>query len=122
MNINIEAFDGISVAHLSGDLDGRAAPLFEERLLPLARPESRLVLDMRGLDFLSSAGLRLLLILKRQTAALGGQVALSGMPEMIADTMSNTGFLEFFDAYDDLPAAIQALDGHRPPGSVAGSE
>ncbi len=116
MKISVEAFDGVSVAHLTGDLDSRSAPLFEERVLSLAKPDSRLVLDMHDLERLSSGGLRLLLILKRQATAVGGQVALAGIPERIADTMTATGFLEFFDAYQDLPAAVHALEAPRPPG------
>ena len=75
----------------------------------MPRPEGRVLLDMSGVNYISSAGLRALLMLYRQMAANDGQVALCGLTESIQDVMSVTGFLEFFAAYDTLEEGLAAL-------------
>ncbi len=64
---------------------------------------------MSGVSYISSAGLRALLMLYRQMAANDGRVALVGLPESIRDVMTVTGFLEFFDDYPTLEEGLNAL-------------
>ena len=109
MNIELEEMDGVTVATLFGELDGRTAPLVQEKLLALPEPNGKALLDMSGVSYISSAGLRALLMLYRQMAANNGQVALVGLAESIQDVMSVTGFLEFFAAYDTLEEGLAAL-------------
>ncbi len=109
MNIEFEEIDGITVATLFGELDGRTAPLVQEKLLALPRPGGKVLLDMSGVGYISSAGLRALLMLYRQMVADDGQVALVGLTESIRDVMSVTGFLEFFNDYGTLPEGLAAL-------------
>lgn len=111
MNIELEEIDGVTVATLFGELDGRTAPIVQEKLLALPRPNGKALLDMSGVSYISSAGLRALLMLYRQMAANDGRVALAGLTENIKDVMVVTGFLEFFDDYDTLEEGLAAL--HR---------
>jgi anti-sigma B factor antagonist len=109
MDIEFETIDGATVATLFGELDSRTAPIVQEKLLALLRPEGRVLLDMHGVTYISSAGLRALLVLYRQMAANNGQVALCGLIESIKDVMTVTGFLEFFSVYDSIPEGVAAL-------------
>ncbi len=109
MNVEFESVNEITVATLLGELDSRTAPIVQEKLLTLLRPEGRVLLDMHGVTYISSAGLRALLMLYRQMAANNGQVALCGLIESIKDVMTVTGFLEFFAVYDTLPEGLAAL-------------
>src|SRR4051812_15597584 len=94
--VKIESRDGISVADVDGTIDGSSAAMVQERVIPLLTAGSKVVLDMSGVDFMSSAGLRLMLQFFRQTTAVGGKLVLLGLSEDIRDTMSLTGFLDFF--------------------------
>jgi anti-sigma B factor antagonist len=58
---------------------------------------------------MSSAGLRVLLAVYRQMTAQNGQVVLVGLVEEIKDTMSVTGFLDFFTTADSLEEAFAVL-------------
>ncbi len=109
MNIELEEMDGVTVATLFGELDGRTAPLVQEKLLALPEPNGKALLDMSGVTYISSAGLRALLMLYRQMAANDGRVALVGLAENIKDVMVVTGFLEFFDDYGTLQEGLAAL-------------
>ena len=71
---------------------------------------------MSGISYMSSAGLRTLLMLYRQIDRLSGCIALSNLQEMIQDMMSVTGFLDFFTAYAseaEAVTALQACDDHE---------
>jgi anti-sigma B factor antagonist len=109
MEIELEEVDGTAIATLFGELDGRTAPLVQEKLLALPRPRGKLLLDMSSVTYISSAGLRALLMLYRQMDGQQGQVALVGLAENIKDVMAVTGFLEFFAAYDTTAEGIAAL-------------
>lgn len=112
MNIELEEIDGVTVATLFGELDGRTAPIVQEKLLALPQPNGKALLDMSGVSYISSAGLRALLMLYRQMAANDGRVALAGLTENIKDVMIVTGFLEFFDDYDTLEEGLAALHSY----------
>ncbi|MBP6016611.1 MAG: STAS domain-containing protein [Candidatus Promineofilum sp.] len=109
MNVELEQMDGVTVATLFGELDSRTAPLVQEKLLTLPEPDGKALLDMSGVGYISSAGLRALLMLYRQMTAHDGRVALVGLTENIKDVMMVTGFLEFFDDYDTLQEGLAAL-------------
>lgn len=109
MNIELEEVDGVTVATLFGELDSRTAPLVQEKLLILPKADGKALLDMSGVGYISSAGLRSLLMLYRQMAANDGRVALVGLAENIRDVMSVTGFLEFFDDYVTLEEGVAAI-------------
>jgi len=109
MDIDFETVNGITVATLFGELDSRTAPVVQEKLAAMPRPQARVLLDMSGVTYISSAGLRALLMLYRQMAANDGRVALCGLAESIQDVMSVTGFLDFFAAYDTLEEGLAAL-------------
>jgi anti-sigma B factor antagonist len=108
MQIDVGAIEGISVIGLQGDLDGNTAPAAQARVLPLIQPGCRLVLDMTRVPYMSSAGLRMMLLVFRQVAGKGGRIVLAGLSEEIKDTMSLTGFLDFFTTADTVDAALTA--------------
>ncbi len=77
--------------------------------MPLATEGSRILLDMGGVSFMSSAGLRLLLSMYRQVATQKGSIALTALSEDLKDTMSMTGFLSFFATHDTTEGGLQAM-------------
>ena len=55
------------------------------------------------------AGLRMLLLAYRTVNAKGGKIALVGLSSDLKDTMSVTGFLDFFTCCDTLDAGVAAV-------------
>ncbi|WP_313951971.1 anti-sigma factor antagonist [Accumulibacter sp.] len=111
MSIEVEAFprDGMTVVVVRGEIDGSSAPSLQEKILPLLQDGSALVLDLGTVSYMSSAGLRMLLLLYRQAAAHNGRVALAGLAESIRDTMEVTGFLKFFTVANSVEEALTTL-------------
>jgi anti-sigma B factor antagonist len=109
MEITINEVQSVTVVALSGDLDGSTAPEAQAQIVPLAVSDARIALDMSNVPYMSSAGLRMLLVLYRTIAGSGGKVVLVGLTSDLEDTMRLTGFLDFFDHYATLDEGIAAL-------------
>jgi len=100
----------VTTVEVSGDIDSSSAPLAQQRILGLVNPSCRILLDMRRVEYMSSAGLRMLLSLYRSIASGGGMVAVVGLSDDIRETMSLTGFLNFFKLYETLEEGLAVLN------------
>jgi len=97
MNVTVEK-DGAALAMiLAGRLDGTTAQTVEEAFLKeLDAGASRFVFDMRELDYVSSAGLRVMLLAAKKTRAAGGKLALFGLNDNVRDVFEISGFHKIF--------------------------
>jgi anti-anti-sigma factor len=111
VNLTQRTAGEVLVVRLAGELDGRAAPAVQSRLAELCAAGRDVLLDLAGLTYLSSAGLRTLLLAHRWAQAAGRRLALAAVPDRPADVMAATGFLGFFELFDDTDAGIKALNG-----------
>lgn len=109
MRVSIKSTKDIVLIELEGSLDGKTAPEVQKQVLPGAEGQNKVILDLTRVNYISSAGLRVLLLLYRQLKAKGGKIVLVGMSEEIKDVMSNTGLLNFFLIADSLDGGIAAL-------------
>ncbi|AIE73644.1 MULTISPECIES: anti-sigma factor antagonist [unclassified Synechocystis] len=109
MDIQINQQEDITVVTLSGEVDANTAPKIHEVILPLAEPGAKILLDMTAVPYMSSAGLRLLLYLYRQTKGNSAQLVLVGLSEELLDTMAVTGFLDFFSICPTLAEGKNAF-------------
>lgn len=109
MDIQIKSVGEIQIVELTGDIDASTAPDVTKAVSELVKPNSRLLLDMTKVPYMSSAGLRTLLSLYRQTTKEEGKLVLVGLSEELVDTMSVTGFLDFFIAKTTQEEGLAAL-------------
>jgi anti-sigma B factor antagonist len=109
MDIRSEARGDATVIVLEGELDGKTAPVAQGQIVPLIPAGGKIVLDMRGVGYMSSAGLRMMLLLYRQALAKETRIALAGLSEEIRDTMDATGFLDFFVVADGVDEGLGLL-------------
>lgn len=109
MEVQTRNSDKITILEVSGEIDGSTAPILQEKVAAAATPGCKLLLDMSKVEFMSSAGLRVMLVIYRQISSGSGQCVLYGLSESLRDTMAATGFLKFFTLTDDLDAGLQTL-------------
>lgn len=109
MDINITSIDGVEVVELIGRFDTNSASAAQEAITPLAKPGGKILLDMSQVNYMSSAGLRILLMLYRTINEHVGYIVLAGLNEELIDVMSITGFLEFFTTVEDRNQGIKQL-------------
>ncbi|MFW5691978.1 MAG: STAS domain-containing protein [Chloroflexota bacterium] len=109
MDLNIETSKGITIVQVIGELDAVTAPVFQEQVLPLADQQPKILLDMSRVTYLSSAGLRILLLLYRKLSENVGQIVIAGLNDDVRDVMAITGFLDFFHIVETRNDGIKAL-------------
>jgi anti-sigma B factor antagonist len=109
LDIRVKHVEQITLVEVTGEIDGKTAPQAQAQILPLLEPGCKMLLDMSGVDYMSSAGLRLMLSMHRQATANKGQLVLVGLSEDIKDTMAATGFLNFFATQDTVEAGLTTL-------------
>lgn len=107
--LSVNTVQPITVIEMAGDVDANTAPVVQEQVLPLAKPGSKILLDMTKVPFLSSAGFRMLRLLSRQVSIQDGQIVLVGLADEILDTMGIIGFLDFFTTSETLDSGLEAL-------------
>ena len=100
MNVNVAKDGDITVVAIAGELDGKTSPEAQVQILPLVESGCKLLVDMSHVNYMSSAGLRMMLLIYRQVMASDGRAVLVGLSEEIKDTMEVTGFLSYFETHD----------------------
>lgn len=91
-NATLETTNSIAKITLSGELDASTAPEFREKVEEAASQEiKRLVLLMKDLEYMASAGLRVLIFAKQK---MGSNIDMYVVEpqEMVLDTIEKTGF------------------------------
>ena len=100
---------GVRVVVLEGDLDGTSAGLAQSAVSGAVQSSDNVVVDLSGVHYMSSAGLRVMLLLYREAQCCGARVAVVGLSSELALLMKATGFLGFFHVADSTEAGIELL-------------
>ena len=79
---------------LEGRLDTNTAPQFQIEVEPLLERISELTLDFEKVDYISSAGLRVLLTFEQELEEENKKMVLCHVNDIIRDVFDVTGFLE----------------------------
>lgn len=109
MEISERMVGTVTVVSLVGELDAQTAPVTQQRLVKMFPAESPMLFDLAGVSYISSAGLRTMLILYRQAQRLGVPIALVGISAPLRTMLTATGFLRFFQVAESVPDAIAAM-------------
>lgn len=88
--------DHHTVVRLTGDLGVEVLPELSERLRPLAKRETALVLDLGGVQFCGSGALELFVELQHALTAAGGSMEMTSVPHAVQRLLKLTDLDEFF--------------------------
>ncbi len=116
MNIRFEArADQVYCIEPQGRLDAVTVPALEAVLdQHLAASHVRLVLDMAGVAYLSSSGLRALLRARKAAQAGGGDVVLCNMRPRVREVFEMIGFTSLFRVFDGVAEAAASFSAAKP--------
>jgi anti-anti-sigma factor len=107
MEIKDKQVDGITVLLLTGSIDALTAPQISEFIQGhITRGNIKLVADLSGVDYTSSAGLRVLLGAIKETRAQSGDLRLTGVQPDVRKVLSLSGFTNILKLFDSLEAAV----------------
>ena len=94
MNLNMNTDEkGVLTISVEGSIDTLTAPDFEAKVLKALEGVSKLILDFTKVDYVSSAGLRTILLLNEKLDEQGG-MTIKNINEEVRDVFEMTGFDE----------------------------
>jgi len=110
MSFTETQFEDLPVIALAGRIDSGTAKSYEDYLLArLEDGRPALVLDLGGVDYISSAGLRVLLIAVKRAAAQNRGFALCQLQDTVAEVLEISGLTALLRVQPDLAAAAAAV-------------
>ena len=93
MNINLEKKNELLVVALQGRLDTNTSPALEEIINNIELDIKDLVIDIKGLEYISSAGLRVLLAAQKKMNKVGTMKVVN-VCDAIMEIFEITGFID----------------------------
>ncbi|MEY4750686.1 MAG: hypothetical protein RIQ60_2900 [Pseudomonadota bacterium] len=106
----VSQIDQLPVHAVRGRVDSASAGEMERALASAyAQAGQKVVLDLSGLDYISSAGLRVVLMMAKRAKQSSGRLVLCGLSASVREVFEISGFLKILEVVKDLPAASAAL-------------
>lgn len=99
----------VVVLAVQGRLDSNTSKQLDEVLAAQVQSKPAVVLDFSGLEYISSAGLRVLLKAAKQGRAGGGKLALCALSPHVREVFDISGFSSIFAIHGDRAAAVSAI-------------
>jgi anti-sigma B factor antagonist len=108
MEISSTQFKHCDLVKVHGRVDSSTAPQLDEVLNTLlSNNKFHIVLDLTGVEFMSSAGLRVLINTQKQCKRFNrGEVVLASVPQNIYGALDLAGFIPLFKFFKDQTSAV----------------
>jgi len=111
MDLHPNTMDGVKVLAPTGRIDHASADSFQVALEPhLAQcrdQEPALVIDMSAVDYISSVGLRVLMVAAKQVKAQNGCIVIAALTPIVKEVFEISRFNLVFDIFDNVGAAAR---------------
>lgn len=115
MQLTEHVADGVVTVSASGRIDHQTAEAFQAALEPhlagCSAEGSAVVIDMAGVDYVSSVGLRVLLMASKRATAQKGKIGVAAMQPTVAEVFQISHFHRILPAFDTVDAAVAGLQG-----------
>ena len=100
--------DGICILELLGRLDSNTSPEFEKKIFEVIDDGTKsVVVDFASLDYISSAGLRVLLKAAKELKRSDGKIVLCSMKDYIKEVFEIAGFVSLFPITSSVVDAVE---------------
>ena len=110
MQIEVSAQDGITILKVIGRMDATTVAEFtEECQKQIKNGSGRFIVDLAGLEYISSAGLRGILTIGKACKAAKAALAFCSMQAMVADMFKLSGFTSILTVYASLEEALAGM-------------
>lgn len=113
MEVVTKQTDLYDVIQVSGRVDSFTAPKLADVYQALMKNNRyRFIFDMTSIDYISSAGLRVMIDVQKNCRLLNkGELVLVGVPKRISETLELAGFLPLFRIFNSIDAAVDGISG-----------
>ena len=110
MQIDVNKQDGVTILKISGRMDATTVTEFTEECQKQIKDGSgRFIVDLAGLEYISSAGLRGILTIGKTCKTAKAALAFCSMQAMVADMFKLSGFTAILSVYSTLDEALAGM-------------
>ena len=102
--------NGVSIFKLTGRLDSKTSPEFEKKIFDAIEKGSKnMIVDFEDLDYISSAGLRVVLKATKDLKRSDGKFILCSMKDYVKEVFEISGFDSFLPIVPTMDDALQKV-------------
>lgn len=110
MEINQQDVDNVRIIGISGRIDATTSKDVEAALnASIDQGQSKIVIDLAGVEYISSVGLRVLLATLKKQRQKQGQLKLASLQPFVKEVFEVTGFTKLFSIHPNRDDAVKSL-------------
>ncbi len=109
MDFTVDELGDVRAVRIAGNLDTQTAPVAQEQLMQLIDDgATKILVDFEDLNYISSSGLRMLLVAVKRLETTSGQLRVCNANKTVQEVFEVSGFANIFSVYG---SKTEALDG-----------
>ena len=108
-SVSSEPNGQVTIITVSGRVDSVTAATLDSELTRVLHENDKLVLDLKGLTYLSSAGVRVIVRALQSAQKSGGGVRLAGIPNHVGDVLQTVGMMDRLQIYPSVNEAVASF-------------
>ncbi len=99
LSIETESIQSVSVVNVNGRVDSDTAPELDDTLTKLLQDNDKIVLNLAGVEYVSSAGLRAIVKAYQNAKKSGGNVHLASASKSVEGILLTVGMMQMFKMF-----------------------
>lgn len=110
MNIQDKQLNDLVIISITGNIDALTSSKLTMHIKEhITKGNVKLIADVKGVDYTSSAGLRVLLGAVKETRALNGDMRLANIQPNVQKVLALSGFTNILKIYPDVDSAVNSF-------------
>ena len=113
MDVSTQMIADVLLVRVTGRIDFTNSKEFEDALLPklaeIPQGQGKALLDLSGLTYISSSGLRVLMLASKQVRSVKGSIAVAALQPMLVEIFEISRFDKVFKVYGTVGEALEEL-------------
>jgi len=111
MELIFENNDRYLLVKVQGKLDTTTAEAFQQQIIDNLKNSSNLIIDFSDLEYISSAGLRAILVIGKHMAKNNFKLALFGLKDTVLEIFKISGFYDMLSVFETYEQAKDDITG-----------
>ena len=110
MELHVKNKENGVLVSVTGRMDAVSSPEFEKEISSLIDEDNvNFVIDLAGLDYISSSGLRSILVTAKKLKGKNGRIMLASLQNVVREVFEISGFSTIIPIYESVEEAMAAL-------------
>ena len=108
-SIKSERNGNVTIVTISGRVDSVTAASLDSELAKIVREDKKIILNLKNMAYLSSAGVRAIIKALQSAQKSGGGVKLASVPEHVMEVLQTVGMMQMLQSYPSVDEAVASF-------------